>query len=58
MTLDELIDRVADWFAERPLIDMRLEYNQREIAERTFHWMNGTFTDSCTHEEATTYDQA
>jgi len=39
---DELQDRIEEWFADRPSIDMQLEYNQRELASRVWHWTNGT----------------
>jgi predicted RNase H-like HicB family nuclease len=39
MNQDELQERIGEWFADRPGVDMQLEYNQRELASRAWHWI-------------------
>lgn len=46
ITIEQLQIKIGDWFDERPLVDMDLEYNQRELAERCWHWMNDPEDDA------------
>lgn len=40
MTPEQLQAKISLWFYDRPRVNMDLEYNQRELAERIWHWMH------------------